>query len=171
MPRSPVGTHPDVQPWRRLMNVNLVLRRVHKSGTDSRKGEGRGSLYSNRYTVTTRMISALMRVSDVSHFKVSFLLCKGKVTRQCSVHKSQFWKRKVSRSGESNRRPSAYRQPSALTTRPSRLTLAGRAGPLTTRPSRLTLAGRAGLGPCRATQPRSRRDHALLSVSTQYQRE
>ena len=49
--------------------------------------------------------------SDVSHFHVS-LTVQGKVTRQ-RPYKSQFLKRKVSRSGESNLRPSAH-QPSAL---------------------------------------------------------
>ena len=38
---------------------NILERRVHRSGTDSRRGEGRESLISNRYTVTTRMISEL----------------------------------------------------------------------------------------------------------------
>ena len=69
-------------------------------------GGGGGSLY----LTTTRMNSALGWASDVSHFTVS-LIVPGK------VRKSQFLKRKASRSGESNLRPSAY-QPSALTTRP-----------------------------------------------------
>ena len=36
--------------------VNLVYRRVHRSGADSRRGEGRGEreLMSNRYTVDVR---------------------------------------------------------------------------------------------------------------------
>ena len=57
---------------------------------------------SNRYTVTTRMISALGWASDVSHFNVS-LIMQDKVTRP-SVHKSQFVKKRVSRSEESNLR-------------------------------------------------------------------
>ena len=47
----------------------------------------------------------------MSHFTVSFIV-RGKVTRQCPL--SQFLKRKVNWSGESNLRPSAY-QPSVLT--------------------------------------------------------
>ena len=40
---------------------------------------------SNRYTVTTTMISALRWASDVSHFTVS-LIFHGKVTRQVSIN-------------------------------------------------------------------------------------
>ena len=47
------------------------------------EGRGERELKSNRYTVTTRMISALIKMgSDVSHFNVS-LIVYGKVTRQC----------------------------------------------------------------------------------------
>ena len=53
--------------------------------------------------------------SDVGHFNVSFIVWRDK-----SVHKSQCLKRKVSRSGESNLRPSGLRA-ERLTTRPSRL--------------------------------------------------
>ena len=42
--------------------VNLIQRRVHRSGTDSRRGEGRESFYLTRYTVTIRTVG-----SDVSH--------------------------------------------------------------------------------------------------------
>ena len=44
-------------------------------------GGGGGRLYTYRYTVTTRITSAL-RGSDESHFNVS-LIVRDKVTRQC----------------------------------------------------------------------------------------
>ena len=50
--------------------------------------------------------------NEVSHFTVS-LIVQGKVTRQFPSVNHKIMKRKVSRSGESNLRPSAYR-PSAL---------------------------------------------------------
>ena len=62
-------------------------------------------LISNRYTVTTRMISALG--SDVSHVNVS-LTVLGKVTEQSPQITFFFLKRRVSRSRESNLRPFAY---------------------------------------------------------------
>ena len=43
---------------------------------------GRGRLYTDRYTVTTRMTPALKMGSDESHFNVS-LIVRDKVTRQC----------------------------------------------------------------------------------------
>ena len=45
-------------------------------------GEGRGRLYTYRYTVTTRMDFCIKVGSDESHFNVS-LLVRDKVTRQC----------------------------------------------------------------------------------------
>ena len=55
-------------------------------------------LISNCYTVvTTRMISALRWASDLSRFTVSLIVHRAKSLD--SVQKSQFVKRKVSRSG------------------------------------------------------------------------
>ena len=71
-------------------------------------GGGRGRLYTYRYTVTTRMTPPLKMGSDESHFNVAIMV-RYKVTRQRS-QTTTLLKRKDSRSGESNRRPSAYRR-------------------------------------------------------------
>ena len=45
-------------------------------------GEGRGGVYTYRYTVTTRMTCIKMGSDAESHFNVS-LVVRDKVTRQC----------------------------------------------------------------------------------------
>ena len=51
-------------------------------------GEGRGSLYlSNRYTVTTMLISALKMGSNVSHFSVSLIIVEGQSHEAVSVYR------------------------------------------------------------------------------------
>ena len=74
--------------------------------------EGRGSLYLTGYTDSTRIISTLRYMgSDVSRFNVS-IISAGQSHETVSINHN-FWKRKASRSWESNLRLSAY-QPSAL---------------------------------------------------------
>ena len=69
--------------------------------------EGRGSLYITSYTVNHQNDSRIKMGSDVSHFNVSMIIA-GQSHETVHVHKPQFVKRKVSRIGESNLRPSAY---------------------------------------------------------------
>ena len=64
-----------------------VPRRVHRSGTDSWRGDGRGEreLGSNRCNVTTRMIFALRWGSDVSRFSVSLIVQKSRSLGECDI--------------------------------------------------------------------------------------
>ena len=51
-------------------------------GGEGYGGVGRGRLYTNRYTVTTRMTSAL-RWAAMRAILISFIIVRDKVTRQC----------------------------------------------------------------------------------------
>ena len=91
-----------------MAHIAAHLNAEIKSGGDSRRGEGRGSYNLTATTVTTRMISAAIRVS---HHNVSLT---GQ-SHETSVHKSQLLKRKASRSGD-RVEPASFRitdQPSA----------------------------------------------------------
>ena len=60
--------------------------RLIRDGENGRKGVwrwGRGRLYTYRYTVTTRMTPVLRWAAHESHFNVSLLVVRDKVTRQC----------------------------------------------------------------------------------------
>ena len=86
-------------------------------------GGGRGRVYTYRYTVTTRMTCVKMR-SDESHFNVSLIVVRDKVTRQCP--QTTTLKRKESRSGIE---PRSFRLPACrLTASPNRLSLGGGGG-------------------------------------------
>ena len=63
------------QKWYQRRSVGVV-----SGGTGSRRRarEGERELISNRYTVTTIMISALRWASDASHFNVSFYCARAK---------------------------------------------------------------------------------------------
>ena len=64
-----------------MSTETIRLIRDGENGGRGYGGGGRETVYTYRYTVTTRMTCIKMG-SDESHFKVS-LIVKDKVTRQC----------------------------------------------------------------------------------------
>ena len=82
---------------------------------DSRRGEGRGEreLISNPTHCHHQNDFRIKRGKPCEPFEC-FIHCGRGKSQLDSVHQSQFLKRKVSRSGESNLRPSAYHRAERL---------------------------------------------------------